>query len=182
MRPEVRDHRRQAHRRQGERAASEGRVRGEEPRAELLPPPPRPTPARPGLRARRRRPGRVPARRARGDLDGTQTGKGPEREKDEDEGRLAGAPAMALDFLAGCAGGKEAGGSGRGATGGQGRRAHGSRGPKRGVRGGRPAPPRALGPVAFPLAAVSSSVKWGSQSSRLTGLSWAWIDIRPEGA
>lgn len=45
-----------------------------------------PTPAGPGLRARRRRPGRAPIPRTRGIPDGDPPGEGP-KEKDEEEGR-----------------------------------------------------------------------------------------------
>ena len=52
--------------------------------------------------------------------DGDQPGGGPAKE-DPEEGGFTGDPAMALDFLAGCAGGKEEGGSCPGARGGRGR-------------------------------------------------------------
>lgn len=52
--------------------------------------------------------------------DGDQPGEGPAK-GDPEEGGFTGDPAMALDFLAGCAGGKELGGSCPGARGGRGR-------------------------------------------------------------
>lgn len=102
-----------------------------------------PTPVCPGPRARRRRPGRIPAQRAGvgGGSTATSPARRARRRRTWRKGGLSGDPAMALDFLAGCAGGKEAGGA-RGEA--RGRREPESRGPEPCIQVGRSAPPSGL--------------------------------------
>ena len=110
------------------RGRQQGRAPGEESRAEPPPPPP-PDPSLRGAPCQEAAARPSPGQAGQGEPSTATSPARGQRKRTRRKGGLTKDPAMALDFLAGCAGGKEAGGSCPGACGGRERRASGARRP-----------------------------------------------------